>query len=356
MKELRLLKIIINNHPLIADNTEFSLLPKQDTAIIAGMNATGKTTIMKSIIGILELLLKNLSINQTRLNEILIGEEPINFQVYLCGTDSKIYLDDITLSRDSGNDWFVFDETISVTNDLNNFTQIYKRSELEKDILYLLAKDDSMFRMLIAKEEYKPQQIFDTFINSNKLFYTEKEVSSELLNYLDSTIEYLKFNQTETGNVIYRLKFKNNNKEITDIDFETIKLYLSSGTIKVITLYQQILNTLKTGGIIFVDGIERHLNQTILRTLIELFADEEININHACLVYSTHYTEILNEVQGDQLFITRRNEKIELIKYSNKNIKNNLSKTDIFESDYLNGTAPSYDSYMSLKRYTKSKI
>jgi ABC-type Mn2+/Zn2+ transport system ATPase subunit len=79
----------IKNHPLLTEEVDFSLLAAQRVSVdetesltniigrnwinnintIVGKNATGKTTIMKLVMGILELLLENKSITQTRLQE-----------------------------------------------------------------------------------------------------------------------------------------------------------------------------------------------------------------------------------------------------------------------------------------------
>lgn len=114
---------------------------------------------------------------------------------------------------------------------------------------------------------------------------------------------------------------------------------------------------LKTGGIIFVDELENHFNHTIIKSFIEYFTDPKINLNRATLIYSTHYTELLNEMErGDEIYITRRDEKITLTRYSGLKIRNELVKSEVFDSDYIGGTVPEYDSYLDLRKATKRSV
>lgn len=111
---------------------------------------------------------------------------------------------------------------------------------------------------------------------------------------------------------------------------------------------------LESGGIIFIDEIEDHFNHTIVDVFIEYFTDKKINVNHAILVFSTHYSEILDQIdRTDEEYITRRDDKISLQRYSQTHVRSDLSKAEVFESDYLGGTAPEYDAYIALKKATK---
>ncbi|MSE06788.1 AAA family ATPase, partial [Lactobacillus salivarius] len=92
------------------------------------------------------------------------------------------------------------------------------------------------------------------------------------------------------------------NEEITDTNFATIENYLSSGTAKGVTLYGNILYALRTGGIIFIDELENHFNHAIVRTFIEYFVNNRINKNNATIIFSTHYSELLDDFErGDEI-------------------------------------------------------
>lgn len=397
MKELNrltFLGITIKRHPLFDEKVDFFVTNEQrvyqdnnkqltnllgtlwvnNLIALVGRNATGKTTILKMVIGALSLLLQDKSISQTRLNDVLVGKDPIEIITYFYGNDRKVFRDKITFIRGDEGEWKIDSERIyskSISSriarkDLLVFEDdslIYDRNEIGDVALNVLADDDSIFRIVRKSGGYQAQDIVDTliFTNMNALFYEGGDVPSEILEYLDPTIEYLKIENkridTHKFQAFYRLKFKGGSNEITDTNFATIEKYLSSGTAKGVTLYGNIVKTLKKGGIIFIDELENHFNHTIVRTFIEYFANKKINKNHATLIFSTHYSEILEDFdRGDEIYIAKHDNKIHLQRYSSANVRNELNKADVFDSDYLGGTVPKYDSYMNLRKATEKVI
>jgi AAA15 family ATPase/GTPase len=395
--KLYFLKMRIKNHPLFADNLEFSLMSDarvlestksqlthlagnlwlNNIITIVGKNATGKTTIMSTIIGMLKLLLYRMSIDQTSLQDIFIGSEPIKITTYFYGEDKTLYKDEITFNLDQDNPnkkWIIDNEIIyekkfsgrSTKKNILNFKNIkplFDRNKLGDMASSILSPDDSIFRLVLAKKKYDIQSVSGNLMlaNVNALFYGDKDVPNEILNYLDPTIEYLKIEQDrdESGQVkiLYRLKFKNREEEINATAFDVIEHYLSSGTAKGITLYGNVIASLQTGGIIFVDELENHFNHAIVRSFIEDFSDPKVNINRAVLIFSTHYSELLDDLErGDEIYIAKRDGKIQLQRYSSSDVRSDLNKSDVFESDYLGGTAPEYSAYMRLKKATKKAV
>ncbi|MDR3190898.1 MAG: ATP-binding protein [Lactobacillaceae bacterium] len=391
MAELRFLKIVINNHPLIQTNTAFSLVSDQrvqegdeeqmihlfgrnwvnNITTLAGRNAAGKTTLMKFTLGMLSLLLGNNSITQTRLVEVLLGDAPVTVEMYFYGTNKQIYQDVLTFAWDSQQGaWYIDQEVIKVktakVNDakksLFNFTEaevFADRSKLDGIASLVLSPDDSIFRTVIAHNKYQPTAVVDnlTFTDLNFLVSAQDEVPTQILEYLDSTVEYLKIDRLENHQSVFRLKFKGLPREITDNNFANITRYLSSGTAKGITIYSQALITLKKGGYLFIDELENHFNHAIVRTFIEMFADQRINQQQATLIFSTHYSALLDDlVRGDQVYIARRQAKITLTRYSDTDLRSDLVRSDVFDANLIAGTAPDYDAYMRLLKATAKMI
>lgn len=395
--KLYFLKMKIENHPLFSDELEFSLMSDarvlestksqlthlagnlwiNNIITIVGKNATGKTTIMSTIIGMLKLLLYRMSIDQTSLQDIFIGTEPIKITTYFYGEDEILYKDVITFNLDKtspNKKWIIGNEVIyekkfnkrSTKKNILNFKNIdplFDRNKLSEEATSLLSPDDSIFRLVQAKKKYAVQSISGNLMlaNVNALLYGDKDVPTEILNYLDPTIEYLKIEQDrdESGQlkILYRLKFKNREEEINATAFDVIEHYLSSGTAKGITLYGSVIAALQTGGIIFVDELENHFNHAIVRSFIEDFSDPKVNVNRAILIFSTHYSELLDDLErGDEVYIAKRDNQIKLQRYSSSNVRSDLNKSDVFESDYLGGTAPEYSAYMQLKKATKKAV
>lgn len=392
-KELRFLSLDIEGYPLFENNLHFSLLTdsrvSQDYAdslmhlfgsnytnnitTIVGKNATGKTMIMKITMGILSLLFNGKSVKETRLKEVLFDDSDVKFTVYLYGNDKYLYQDQIIIGSkfDGLESNFevksekIFKKKAKVSEpkrDLLTFSKrdlILDRNNLKSDVAAALASDDSMFRMIVRAGNYRVPMITDNTIFTNTNFFIPNlgDVPSEILEYLDPSIEYLKIEKADNNKVFYRLKFKDREEELTDQNFATIEYYLSSGTAKGISLYTQILRTLKSGGIIFVDEIENHFNHAIARSFINYFKDSAININNAKLVFTTHYSEFLDDMdRNDQIFIARRLSKISLTRYSSTKIRSDILRSDVFMSNSIDGTAPEYSAYIALKKATINSI
>lgn len=387
--KLTFLGVQIDGHPLIEDGTTLSTFASQkvqeedsdqlthligriwknNSVAIVGKNATGKTTLMKLVIGTLSFLLNGKSIEQTRLDEVLQGENPIKLSTYLFGSEGVLYKDEVVV-QNIAEEWQVREELIlkkkinatTPKNQLFVFQEerdlFIQRKGLQDDVLAVLAPDDSIFRM-VAKN-YQKGALVDTFMLTNNNMYIPQteDIPSAILAYLDPSVEYLTIGASEeTRQVFFRLKFKHAEKEIVDNNFAVIENYLSSGTVKGIVLYDQMLRALKTGGIVFVDELENHFNHAIARTFIEYFEDSSVNKNNATIIFSTHYAELLDEIdRGDQIFVARRDKKITLTRYSDENIRADLSKTDVFNSDNMGGTSPSYNAYIELKKETRQQI
>lgn len=174
-----------------------------------------------------------MSIDQTSLQDIFIGSEPIKITTYFYGEDKTLYKDEITFNLDQDNPnkkWIIDNEIIyekkfsgrSTKKNILNFKNIkplFDRNKLGDMASSILSPDDSIFRLVLAKKKYDIQSVSGNLMlaNVNALFYGDKDVPNEILNYLDPTIEYLKIEQDRdvSGQVkiLYRLKFKNRRKK-----------------------------------------------------------------------------------------------------------------------------------------------
>ncbi|AFU46086.1 abortive infection protein [Acidovorax sp. KKS102] len=70
----------------------------------------------------------------------------------------------------------------------------------------------------------------------------------------------------------------------------------SSGTKLLFRYLPMYIATLELGGVAVVDEFDVHLHPQILPKILELFTDPEKNPNHAQLLFTTHDTEILNNL------------------------------------------------------------
>ena len=127
--------------------------------------------------------------------------------------------------------------------------------------------------------------------------------------------------------------------------------YLSSGTIKGINVFISAMNTFKTGGYLVVDELENHFNHEIVSTIIRFYMDPKVNYTGATLVFSTHYPELLDEFErNDNIYIVRNRQGITVENLSTILKRNDIKKSEAYQSDFLEGTVPAYDAYMGLKK------
>ena len=182
------------------------------------------------------------------------------------------------------------------------------------------------------------------------------KIPIEIIAFLDPSIEHLYFESEQRGSDFIHLKFKEKNELVLSNPLE-LNRYLSSGTIRGIVIFTMALSILQKGGYILVDELENHFNKEIVCTLIRFFRSNELNKNGGTLIYSTHYPELLDENdRNDNIFITKNNGGITVDNLCTVLKRNDLKKSDIYQSDYLDGTAPLYSSYIELKRKIQSVI
>ena len=79
--------------------------------------------------------------------------------------------------------------------------------------------------------------------------------------------------------------------------------------------------------------------------------DKRVNQNGATLIYSTHYVELLDELdRNDGIYVIRNNGGITIQKLHHILTRNDIKKSDAFQSGMLEGTTPSYEASMRLKK------
>lgn len=398
-KRLRFLKLRINGHPLFKDGTEFSVFssskvsPDNDENVynlhrnfyhnkveaLVGKNATGKTTLMKLTIGILDLLISSRDqiIESTDLRDSLRVPNSTNMEVYFYATDGFVIKDAISFKFKEDRElkrgrWVISSEKIykkkiSTIYSKSTFFDFDDEKHLEKnrtDFPYY-PNSASIFKNVIGDYYAQPVSNDLMFTNVNGLFvYGEENIPTELLEFIDPSIEYFKVctESSEDGRErqYYRLKFKGNPKEIIENNMLKLSLLLSSGTQKAISLYDKVVTTLKTGGILFIDEIEKHFNAEILSEFIGFFVNPEINIYGAVLIFSTHYSELLDYdylTRRDSVYIaSRKGTQVDVSRYSDLNVRPDYSKSSVFKASVQRPTAPSYEAQMRLISYTKELV
>jgi hypothetical protein len=241
--------------------------------------------------------------------------------------------------------------TIRSKNDLFSFSSndlIYERNEDEEFLL------DDVSVIVAHNKKLKDSLFFiDTMDLTNiNLLATFTNFPESLVKFLDPSIEYLKYIETDASDQKdeIQLKFYQKEEIIEHSPFEMSK-YLSSGTIKGINIFIRAFHVLREGGYIIIDELENHFNKEIVSTLIRFFMDSEINSSGAVLIFSTHYVELLDIFErNDSIFLTKNINRIKIENLSDLLKRNDIKKSDLFQSGYLENTTPSYEAYVNLKR------
>ncbi len=383
---MKLLRIIVKGLPLFKDEIDLCFLATQRvnddqkkslyhlfsnvylnfTNGFIGINASGKTSILKVILLCLKIV-NNEPINHIECKSILGEAKSVTFNIYFYSNKAnEICLLKTTIVASKKN----FSEIeYSIENE-----ELYSKKSSEfkiKKSLFDFAKYDQCL-IRNTNEEFLPSDV-SIIISRNKKFKenihivdmlkftnenilpTTKNISLDIISFLDPTIEKLHFDE-KGNNILIHLKFKGK-EEIILNNINELNNYLSSGTIKGIIAFQLVSDILKDGGYFIIDEIENHFNKEIVVTLLRLFMDGKLNKNGGIIIYSTHYPELLDEYErNDSLFITRNMNGIAIDNLSNILKRNDIKKSDAYESGLMEGTTPSYEAYMKLKKHISSSI
>lgn len=385
---MKLLKIEVTGLPLFKEKCEIDFLSLQrvnaenaDKMSIAfnngtkdfyqnnvlsfiGINASGKTTILKLITFVCRML-NNEPINNIEASEMLddlAENQYVTFKTYFSAKNKETFpftdglainLLETTIIKTKGK-LVIAKETLkskSITKTINkknvfDFTGVEINSSRQFNE-YLL--DDVSIMVAFNKRNNEQVILSDMlkFTNINQLSLSE-DCPLELIAFFDPSVEYLKVNKSSKDTDIC-LKFKNK-PEIVLNQLSELNRYLSSGTIKGINTFLNAIKTFETGGYLIIDELENHFNQEIVSTLIRFYMDKKVNPKGAMLIFSTHYSELLDEFErNDNIYIVRNRNGISSENLSNILNRNDIKKSEAYQSGFLEGTVPMYDAYIELK-------
>ncbi len=325
-----------------------------------GINASGKTSVLKVILLILGIM-NNEPINHIDTRDILGDAKKTVLNIFFYSETNKevCRLETVVAAKKTKTEGIIYsivseriwskktDEIIArkAMLDFDGKEPIMVRSGQE-DFL----SDDVSIMIALNKKTGENIRIVDLllFTNINVLPFSE-EIPPEVITYLDPTVESLYFDEKDQKKII-RLKFKDKEEIVLNNPLE-LNNYLSSGTVKGMIIFTLAKEVLQNGGYIVVDEIENHFNKEIVTTLMRFFMDSKLNKNGGTLIFSTHYPELLDEYdRNDSIYITRNRNGITAENLSSILKRNDIKKSDAYQSGFLEGTTPMYEAYMRLKK------
>ena len=331
---------------------------------LVGINASGKTSTLKVLLFVMQLL-ECKPINTIDYNTILEGisdEDEVEFNIYFVTNNGKISKLNTVIKQDlskldMNSKYYISNETI-YTKSLStvrskqllfDFTEVDSELERKNDELFLL--DDVSIMIAYNKKHKVSLNVFDamewTDLNSIRVLGS---FPLTLVHFLDPSIEYLNCEiDKESKKIKIFLKFYNHEEYILNSPLE-LNHYLSSGTLKGLNIFMTAMMALTEGGYFIIDELENHFNKEIVSTLIKFFMDSELNKKGAVLVFTTHYVELLDIFErNDNIYLIKNIDRIQIENLSDVLNRNDVKKSDLFQSGYLEYTTPDYDAYIALK-------
>lgn len=324
-----------------------------------GINASGKTSVLK-VINLSLNILRNEPINHVESRNILGACERATFKICFLDKKNNVYcLKTVITSKKAKAGRYVYSiieeklwekpiSSVKSKKYLTDFTAISPIAVRNTEEAYL--PDDVSFIIAHNKKANDKIDVFSllSYTNINILPFTE-DIPLEVIAFLDPTIEKLYFEKVEDKASIH-LKFKDEEEIILNNAVE-LEQYLSSGTIKGIITFSMVKEVLASGGYILVDELENHFNKEIVVTLIRFFMDSSLNKNGSTLIFTTHYPELLDEYdRNDAIYIVRNRNGITAENLSYILKRNDIKKSDAYQSGFLAGTTPAYEAYLRLKK------
>ena len=325
-----------------------------------GINASGKTSVLKVILLALGIL-NNDPVNHIETRDILGSKEKAVFNIFFYSESNKeiCRLETTIISRKTKTEGIVY-KILSEKIWSKQADEVITR----KALLNFDGKDPVMLRS--GQEDFLPDDVSIMIARNKKNGETMKVVNllqftninvlpfadnipSEVITYLDPTVEKLQFDEKDQK-IVIRLKFKGKEEIVMNNPIQ-LNNFLSSGTVKGMITFTLAQEVLQEGGYIVVDEVENHFNKEIVTTLMRFFMDSKLNKNGGTLIFSTHYPELLDEYdRNDSVFIIRNREGITVENLSTILKRNDIKKSDAYQSGFLEGTTPMYEAYLRLKK------
>lgn len=325
----------------------------------AGINASGKTTALK-VVSYSSMLLGAAPLNAEFIPQILGENIKTVFDIDFYADEKIFHLTSEIIKSKKEDGTFVVrivseklwiktvTSKINKTNllDFNGLEPVRVRNNSDE---YL--PDDVSIMIAVNKQLQNKSMFVDLalFTNFNLFLPDGGSVPIEIISLLDPTIEYITV-ENINDKVITRLKFYGQ-KELVLLNPAELNVYLSSGTVKGVRVFSDAVRVLKNGGYLIVDEVENHFNRELVASLLRLFTNKRTNPKGAVIIFSTHYPELLDELErNDSVFITRSDHGLTVDNLNALLKRNDMKKSEVYQSNFLGGTAPKYTSLVALQK------
>lgn len=320
---------------------------------IYGANASGKTSFLRAITFVMEFLFNSryitkdviIEVNKFALKtnnskpssfELLFDDRGVKYRYSFSCDQFKVYeeklvyypnnRETLVFERKNVNEYkFGADESmlkkiVPMVSDNKLFltiAAIFNHKICVDAYNYLII--DCIFRV-DKSAEISFAKMYRIFCENNELDDFLK-FSTKLLNNCGidiSSIDIEKKDKPElismtSGRPIFNRPYKriNTHHIVGEEDFALELADESLGTSTLFKYSAALYIVLKNGGVFVIDELDKSLHQYLVRHIVELFADKDINKNNAQIIFTTHDTSLLSTkyLRRDQVWFTEKDQK-----------------------------------------------
>lgn len=142
--------------------------------------------------------------------------------------------------------------------------------------------------------------------SSKKSIYIEKTLNEAAARFGINSNALGYINEGESNEAILCSLFQDKDKGAAI----PAELFESFGTIRFINMFPLVVNALVNGGTLVVDEFDASIHPMALMSIINIFHNDDININHAQLIFNTHNPIFLNAnlFRRDEIKFVERDE------------------------------------------------
>lgn len=367
----------IKEHPYnVIEYTSKDKLLK--VATIYGANASGKSNVIEAFNFMRYFVINSLAVNEDVVKDEDIPvksfafdsnkNEPSLFEVFFI-IDNIEYQYGFTVDNKKIHEEWLFYRNIR----RKSYTTLFQRMDDDIDCGEKMTEaekfkesvdDKTLFLTLTAKTKVKvSKKIFNWFLNSfvmnfgdeifevyvssflsNKIISDEiyKRKVEEFLTAIDTGIKGIRIEEIkDEKKKMYRIFAKHISREGQEIEIPFEEE--SSGTIKMFCLFNFFFKALENGTPLFIDELNAKLHPLLIRYIINMFHDPNINKNNAQLIFTTHDVSTLTKdiFRRDEIWFTEKDEDgvstlYSLVEYrleDNNKVRNDAT----YNKDYLSG-------------------
>lgn len=190
----------------------------------------------------------------------------------------------------------------------------------------------SWFEGCIIRNYANPIVEYQLMLNSNEVW---KKQFISALNDMD--IDITDYRYDEENNQVY-LK-----RRVDNMDYEILYMEESEGTRKLISALPVLLLALRDGRLVIIDELDAKLHPKLLRYVIALFKNKEINQHGAQLLFTSHDMSTLKNTvfRRDEIWFACENDAHESEIYSLHDLRSEdgsrIKNTASYDKQYLEG-------------------